>query len=141
MKLSLLLAQRSALLRQMRLANLAFAYAKLDEFAQRIARARLHGEVRLQAAAPDLERYGATLTALEGRQSVLEEHFTDEDLMDFVDAVALVTDKEPVDVNFRLEQVSGNFLTPLRQQLVQAGVAIDRGTPSIEEANHEVPPS
>ena len=47
-KLSTLLTQRQALLRQARLANLAFAYTTLMEFAHRIARAQLSGRVTLK---------------------------------------------------------------------------------------------
>lgn len=125
MQLSHLLHQRPALLRQVRLANLAFAYAKLAGFADRIARARLHGECRLEPVAPEAERYLTTLTALEGSQSVIEEHFTDEDLTDFADAIVLATGEPPHEINFRLEHVPDLFLAPLRQQLEQAGVALD----------------
>ena len=45
MNISLLLAQRQALLAQVRLANFAFAYARLGDFAVRIARAGLRGTV------------------------------------------------------------------------------------------------
>lgn len=38
-----LILQRDALLRQARLANAAYAYQRLGEFAARIARARLRG--------------------------------------------------------------------------------------------------
>mgnify|MGYP003350411490 CR=1 FL=1 len=41
MKLSFLLAQRQALLQQARLAHLAHAYDRLDDFTRRVARARL----------------------------------------------------------------------------------------------------
>ncbi|MDI1249112.1 MAG: hypothetical protein PSV13_09640 [Lacunisphaera sp.] len=47
-----LLQQRDALLRQARLANTAYAYRRLDEFAGRIARARLHGAVTLRPGDP-----------------------------------------------------------------------------------------
>ena len=48
MNVSRLLSQRNALLRQARLANLAYAYHRLSEFGARIERAHLEGEVTLQ---------------------------------------------------------------------------------------------
>lgn len=132
MKLTQLLRGREALLRQTALANLAFAYQTLDAFAGRIARARLVGRVNLKPAAPDEDRYWATLTALEGSQAVIEEHFSDEDLMDFADAVAYATGRENFDVTFPLEDFAENFLPPLRHALEQAGIAIDPSPRDLE---------
>ena len=125
MKLSLLLTLRPALLRQAHLAGLAFAYWKLRDFATRIARAQLRGEVHLQQAEAEAGRYWASLTALEGSQSVIEEHFTDEDIMDLADLVAFVTGESHLDLTFRIEQLAERFVTPLRLQLELAGVVID----------------
>jgi nucleotide-binding universal stress UspA family protein len=124
-KLSTLLAHRQALLRQARLANLAFAYHTLGAFAERIGRARLTGRVTLRHAAPDAERYWASLTALDGSQSVIEEHFSDEDLMDLADVVAFATANDALDITFRLEELGDHFLAPLRAELERAGVSID----------------
>ena len=137
MKLSNILAQRQALLRQARLANLAFAYQTLSRFADRIARARLTGRVRLEQAAPDAERYWASLTALDGNQSVIEEHFTDDDIMDLADVISFSTGNEILGVTFRIEDLAGRFLAPLRAELEQAGVAID---PSAEPARESKEP-
>ncbi len=124
-KLSTLLTQRQALLRHARLANLAFAYSTLCKFDARIARARLTGSVALKHAAPNAERYWATLTALSGNQSVIEEHFGDDDLMDLADVLAFVTGNDALDVTFRLEDLAETFLAPLRTQLEREGVVID----------------
>ncbi|MSU51673.1 MAG: hypothetical protein EXS37_21710 [Opitutus sp.] len=125
-KLSTLLTQREALLRQVRLANLAFAYTTLEDFVCRIARAQLRGRVALQHAAPDEERYWASLTAIDGNQSVIEEHFSDEDIMDLADVIAFSTANEALDLTFRLEELGEVFLTPLRAELAGAGIALDR---------------
>jgi hypothetical protein len=137
MKLSSLLAQRRTLLLQARLANLAFAHERLSEFAARIARARLVGEVRLQQAAPDAERFWASLTALSGHQSVIEEHFTDADLMDLADVIAFATGENDLDLTFQVEELSERFLLPLRGQLEQAGVVIDHEGPPVEHSSLE----
>jgi hypothetical protein len=125
MKLSSLLAKRQALLRHALLANLAFAHDRLSDFARRVARARLEGEVRLQQAAPGAERFWASLTALHGRQSVIEEHFSDDDLMDLADVIAYATGENEIDLTFRIEELADRFLAPLHGQLAKAGVTID----------------
>jgi hypothetical protein len=125
MKLSTLLTQRPSLLRQARLANLAFAYATLTTFADRIARGRLRGAVVLKSAAPEIERFCATLTALEGSQSVLDEHFTEEELMELADVIAFLIGKMVADETFRLDELAEKFLAPLRVELEREGIAID----------------
>jgi hypothetical protein len=135
MKLSLILAQRSALLQQVRLANLAFAYAKLSEIAARIDRARLRGSINLRQVGPDAEFGGLPLTALEGNQSVFEEHFTDEELTDFADAIAFITGVGRLDLTFRVEETADNFVAPLRHELEQAGLIFDYAAQAIEEPN------
>lgn len=127
MKLSSLLARRRALREQARLANLAFAYARLCDIHGRVTRARLSGEVRLQQAAPEEERYADALIALEGNQSVLEEHFTEEDISDLVTLLGHVTGRPEIDLILRLEAMADEFLGPLRTTLARAGVAIDVG--------------
>ncbi|MEO6244041.1 MAG: hypothetical protein ABIQ12_01290 [Opitutaceae bacterium] len=127
-KLSTLLAQRPALLRQARLANLASAYEALDACAERIARARLTGRVTLSAAAPEVGRYLASLVALDGRQSIIEEHFTDEALLDLADLIALARGEPTTEVTFCIEELGELFLAPLRTALEREGVVIDGRT-------------
>lgn len=132
-KLSILLAERERLLRQARLANLAFAYQTLGNFAERIARAQLRGSAVLKPVAPEEERYCATLSALEGSQSVIEEHFTDEDLIDLADVVALATGHPHAEVTFRLEDIGEVFLSALRVELEREGVVLDQPGAPVEE--------
>ncbi len=61
MKLSQLVSLRPSLLRQARLANLAYAHETLRAFAARIARAGLRGTVCLKPVDPDAERFCAAL--------------------------------------------------------------------------------
>lgn len=123
-KLSTLLRQRDALLRQARLANLALAYQTLSDVAARIARGGLSGSVALAPVAPDDERYWPTLTALEGSQSVIEEHFADEDVFELADTLAFLTGNPAAEVTFRLEELEEQFLAPLRAELMREGVAL-----------------
>ena len=126
MKLSHLLHQREALLRQTRLANLAYAYRRFGDFAGRIASAQLRGKVSLQPADLAAERYWPVLTALEGNQSVIEEHFTDEDILELEELIFFVTGEDDTETVFRWEEIGARFMRPLRRQLLQAGISLER---------------
>jgi hypothetical protein len=124
-KLSTLLARRQALLQQARLANLAFAYHTLHGFERRIARANLRGRVTLKPAAPEADRYWASLTALDGHQSVIEEHFSDRDLMELADTLTFAFGSDASNLTFRLEEFAEIALVPLRGELEREGIQID----------------
>ena len=124
MKLSHLLAQRAELLKQVRLANLAYAYNALKQFAARVARAQLRGPVMLRPVSPDEERFCVTLTALEGSQSVIEEHFSDEDIVILGDVLGYATGHPTHELTFYIDQLDG-FVASLRADLQQADVAVD----------------
>lgn len=135
MNISKLLATRQALLRQTQLANLAYAYTTLRRFADTVDRAQLRGLVKLCPAVPEEEQYLTTLTALQGNQSVLEEHFTDQDLTEVADALEFVTEWEFSEIEFRLEELREQFVVPVRQTLEEAKVEFDdepERTPSRE---------
>jgi hypothetical protein len=125
MNLSKLLATRQALLRQTQLANLAHAYVTLRRLSARIAAANLHGLVKLRPADPDDDCFWTTLTALEGNQSVIEEHFSDQELLELADAISCATDSEFTELEFRLEELGDQFVAPLRSALEDAGVILD----------------
>lgn len=133
MKLSHLLHQREALLQQTRLANLAYAYRRLGDYAERVAGARLRGKVCLQPPDPAAERYWPVLTALEANQSVIEEHFTDENILELEELIFFVTGEDGADTIFRWEEFAARFIRPLRRQLIQAGISLEPETPTIED--------
>lgn len=138
MKFLHLLHQRDALLRQTRLANLAYAYQRLGDFSARLTRARLRGEAVLSLADPAADRLWPELTALNGHQSVIEEHFTDEDLVELADLVTyLRDDAHTTEFTFRLEDFAARFLAPVRDELARAGISVDRTalTPSPEDSS------
>jgi hypothetical protein len=117
-----LLHQRDALLRQARLANTAYAYRRLGEFAGRITRAQLHGAVRLDPGDPAAERPWPGLSALEGSQAVLEEHFLDEEIIELADILCFLGKEVNTGLTFRLEDLGGRFLPRLRRELTEAGL-------------------
>ena len=125
MKLSQLLASRSALLRQATLANAAFAYSTLAQLSRRVDLARLGGPVRLLAIDPAAERFAPQLVALARNQSVIEEHFDETDLLRLADALAFVGESGATEFEFRLEELLPRFAPALRATLRSAGVEID----------------
>ncbi|HVS51069.1 MAG TPA: hypothetical protein VHD62_01845 [Opitutaceae bacterium] len=130
MKLSKLLSTRHSILRQAHLASLAYAHYTLERLAARAARGGLRGLVRLHTVEPDEERFWPTLTALEGPQSVLEEHFADEEIMELADAIALAVESNYTEIEFRIEELSERFAAPLREALARSGVVLDLGPSS-----------
>ena len=130
MKISKLIATHHAIINQARLANLAQAYFTLRRCAERVQRARLSGLVNLRQPNAGDGRLWATLAALEGNQSVLDEHLCDEDVMEFADAVAFVRGTSNLNLSFRLETVMTEFVIPLETQLDLAGVEFDLETQS-----------
>ncbi|HEX2861206.1 MAG TPA: hypothetical protein VHN79_06185 [Lacunisphaera sp.] len=125
MNLHHLLRQRDALLRQARLANVAFAYQRLAEFAGRIARAQLCGAVALHPGDPSGERPWPGISALEGSQAVIEEHFLDEELVELADILAFLGEEVSEEgLTLRLEELAGRFLPQLRRELLAGGIEL-----------------
>jgi hypothetical protein len=125
MEIDHLLRQRSALLRRTRLANLAYAYAELGVFAGRIARGNLRGAVTLHPADPAAGRAWPSLVAEQGSQSVLDEHFLEEELLDLADLLAFATGTDlRSPLKFRLEDFDQRFRTGLRRDLEKAGIEV-----------------
>jgi len=125
MNISELLHQRDALLRQAHLANLAFAHERLGDLVARIARGRLRGPVSLKRADDEAGRPWPSLTALLGHQSVIDEHFSDEDIVDLVDVLTYALDVQGPEIVFDLEDVAARFQRPVRLELLRAGVQVD----------------
>jgi hypothetical protein len=130
MKLTQLLHQRDALIRQARLANVAFAYQRLRDFAARIARARLKGVVTLHGGDPAGEQPWPRLVADEGRQSAIEEHFLDEDVIELADILAFLHDTGRLDeLSFRIEDIGPRYLPRLLHELELARIVLEGETP------------
>ena len=136
MNLSELLHERDALLRQARLANVAYAYQRLGDFAGRIARARLHGAVALLSGDSSASHPWPGLDALEGSQAVLEEHFLDEEIVELADILAFLGEDVRSDgLTLRLEELAARFLPPLRRELTAAGIKLAPSRPDADFAD------
>jgi len=131
-----LILNRTALLRQARLANLAFAWQRLDAFATRIARARLHGQVTLRLADPEADRPWPVLLAHEGNQSVIEEYFLDEEVVELADILVFLSENNQVaEFTFQLEELASRFLPGLQHELESAGIRVGQTLPAPEDSS------
>jgi hypothetical protein len=127
MNISKLLSSRQTLLRQAHLANLAYSYFTLRRLGERVIRAGLQGRVQLRAATVGEDFIPATLVALDGSQSVIEEHFLDEDVLQLADSMEFALEGPFGEVEFLLEDLATKYAAPLREALDRAGVVIDAG--------------
>jgi hypothetical protein len=130
MKFIQLLQNRDVLIRQARLANVAFAYHRLRDFAVRIERARLTGVVTLHGGDPAGEQPWPRLVANDGRQSPIEEHFLDEDVIELADILVFLHDSEPItELSFRLDELAARYLPRLQDELERANVVPEEPVP------------
>ncbi|MBL9215878.1 MAG: hypothetical protein JNG83_10425 [Opitutaceae bacterium] len=138
MKFHHLLQQRQELLQRTRLANAAFVHHELGQFAARIARGKIRGQVTLRLADPEAQRAWPTLVADEGSQAVIDEHFVDQDVLDLADLLVFAAGGDlPTDFTFRIEELGSRFRPALRQELERAGVELPNEAELTEDWNRE----
>lgn len=126
-----LLHQRAALLQQVRLANVAYAFTRLGVFARRAARGGLRGAVGVRPADLAADRPWAELTALEGAPAVLEEHFLEPELAELAEVLAFVREGAGGgDFTFRWEELEQRHRPALRRELARAGIAVAEAPPA-----------
>jgi hypothetical protein len=118
MKFDELLTHRDELLKAARLANLAYAYQWLGNFADRINRAGLQGQVVLYGPHPDGNLQEPMLAAKEFSQSVIDEHFLQEEVTELYAIFRCVHDSSLIrEAKFRLEDLGEIYLPALRRVL------------------------
>jgi len=138
MKFNELLSRRTELLHQARLANVAYAYQWLGDFAERIERAGLQGAVTLRGPDSESGRKEAELTADNFSQAVLQEHFLEEEIAELYAVLAFVHGAEViVELKFDLDEVATRYLPSLRLVLETADVLPKEEPSSIEEPGSE----
>lgn len=141
MKFNELLLRRSELLRQARLANVAYAYQWLGDFAERIERAGLQGSVTLRGPDSESGRKEAELTADNFSQAVLQEHFLDEEIAELNAVLAFVHGAEAIaELKFDLDEIATRYLPSLRHVLEAAEVLPKEEPSSVEEPGSESSP-
>lgn len=124
-----LIQQHESLVRQARLANIAYAWRRLADFAGRFERAQLRGPARLRLAEPEAERLWPVLVPLEANASVVEEHFTDEDVVELADLLAFAgAAPDDGEIGIRFDTFARQFLPGLEEELRRAGIAVPSAT-------------
>jgi len=123
MKFQQLLNRRNELLRQARLANMAYAYQWLGDFAERIERAGLRGSVTLRGPEAEEGRKEAVLVANDFSQAVVQEHFLEEEIAELHAVLAFVHGAGVIaELTFQLDEIAARYLPSLRQALEAADV-------------------
>jgi hypothetical protein len=141
MKFHELLNRRNELLREARLANVAYAYQWLGDFAERIERAGLRGSVTLRGPDPEQEGATAELIASDFSQAVVQEHFLDEEIAELHAVLAFVHGAGIIaELPLRLDEIATRYLPSLRQALEAADVLPKEQTSSIEDAGGDATP-
>jgi hypothetical protein len=125
MNFSKLLSSRKALLRQAYLANLAFSFSTIRRLAERVGHARLGTRVLLRPTSLTDEIRPASLAALDGNQSVIEEHFSDEDILQLADAIEFALEGPFAEIEIKLDELALKYAAPLRAALDRAGIVVD----------------
>lgn len=125
MNLHDLLHHRTALLQQARLANLAFAYERLSDYAQRIQRAGLRGPATLEVADPAADRFWPDLLAQQATPAVIDEHFLEEEIAELEEILRYLREEGfEADLEFDFEGFTERLLPALRRELERAGVRV-----------------
>ena len=134
-----LLNHRDELRRAARLANLAYAYQWLGNFAWKIAWVGLRGEVILRGANLQAERAQAELVAQDFNQSVADEHFLPEEIEELHTVLSSVLDSGQIlEMKFRLEEIGDVYRPALRRVLEMADLLPRREpSPTVDEANSD----
>lgn len=139
MKFQELLNRRNELLRQARLANVAYAYQWLGDIAERIERAGLRGSVTLRGPDSEQEQGTAVLVANDFSQAVVQEHFLEEEIAELHAVLAFVHGAGViVELKFELDEIAARYLPSLRQALEAADVLPKEEPSSVEDAGPDV---
>jgi hypothetical protein len=134
MNLDFLLLHRDELRRAARLANLAYAYQWLGNFAWKVAWLGLRGEVVLQGANAQMNRPQAMIVAQDFSQSVAEEHFLPEEIEELHAVITSVHDSGQIlEMKFRLEEIGDIYRPVLRRVLEMADVLPKREASAVDE--------
>ncbi len=138
MKFDDLLNYRDELVRHARLANVAYAYQWLTDFSARVAQSGLRGEVMLRAADAEGNPRKPRLHAVDFNQSVVQEHFLDEEIAELSDVLAFAHNGSLiVELKFRIEEVAARFLPALRRELEESEVFPEEPASSTEEPGRD----
>ena len=136
MNFDFLLLHRDELRRAARLANLAYAYQWIGNFAWKIAWLGVTGEVVLRGANEESGREHAALVAQDFNQSVADEHFLPEEIDELHAVLSSVHDSGLIlEMRFRLEGLGDVYRPALRRVLELADVLPRHEPETVDGAN------
>jgi hypothetical protein len=136
MNFDFLLLHRDELRRAARLANLAYAYQWIGNFAWKIAWLGVTGEVILRGPNEEAERPHATLVAQDFNQSVADEHFLPEEIDELHAVLSSVHDSGMIlEMKFRLEGLGDVYRPALRRVLEVADVLPKTHSETVDRPN------
>jgi hypothetical protein len=136
MNFDFLLLHRDELRRAARLANLAYAYQWIGNFAWKIAWLGVTGEVILRGPNEEAGRAHATFVAQDFNQSVAEEHFLPEEIDELHAVLSSVHDSGMIlEMKFRLEGLGDVYRPALRRVLEMADVLPRREPETVDGPN------
>lgn len=139
MNYDFLLHHRDELCRAARLANLAFAYQWVGNFAWKIAWLGLTGEVVLRGPNEPAGRAHAMMIGQDLSQSVIEEHFLPEEIDELHAVLTSVHDSGPIlEMKFRLEGL-GDIYRPVLRRVLEMADVLPKREPSarVDESNSD----
>src|SRR3954470_13942517 len=138
MNFDFLIHHRDELRRAARLANLAYAYQWIGNFAWKVAWLGLTGEVILRGPSEEAERPHAMLVAQDFSQSVAEEHFLPEEIDELHAVLSSVHDSGMIlEMKFRLEGLGDVYRPALRRVLEMAEVLPKHQTETVDKPNSD----
>lgn len=136
MNFDFLLLHRDELRRAARLANLAYAYQWIGNFAWKIAWLGVTGEVVLRGPNEEAGRNHATFVAQDFNQSVADEHFLPEEIDELHAVLSSVHDSGLIlEMKFRLEGLGDVYRPALRRVLEMADVLPKREPETVDGPN------
>jgi len=117
--------RQNELLQVIRVAKLAYAYQQMGKYAARIARAGLRGEVLLRGPDPTSDYPLPMMLACGFSQSVIDEHFLPEDIVELHAVLAYLQADVLCAFRFRLEDIGAVYLPAFRlaEALARKGLA------------------
>jgi hypothetical protein len=136
MNFDFLILHRDELRRAARLANLAYAYQWIGNFAWKIAWLGVTGEVVLRGPNEEAGRDHAALVAQDFNQSVADEHFLPEEIDELHAVLSSVHDSGMIlEMKFRLEGLGDVYRPALRRVLEMADVLPKRQPETVDGFN------
>lgn len=136
MKYDELLNHRDEILEAAKQANIAYAHQWLGDFAGRVERAGLSGQVILRGPNREEGRREPVLLAQDFSQAVIEEHFLPEEIAELHAVLGFVHDTAEInEASFPLGEIGRVYVPALRRALQLLGALPMRSASNVGSSN------